>query len=203
MKYPIPINHKTPIACSTQSEKKVPDIRKSRLGMDFEKMINETNEFYLRANLAVVYKKPTPIQITKVEYPKRSCAKITEGFFQVPSTTDYNGVYKGLYIDFEAKSVSGSTFPLANLHQHQVDHLESVLKHKGIAFLLLMFRKSIPEVFLLDAKFLITYYRLALTGGKKSISYGECVEHGIALPIGTSQVPYLLGVDILIQRGGK
>ena len=42
--------------------------------------------------------------------------------------TDYNGVYKGKYIDFEAKETQNPTsFPLKNFHQHQIRHMEEVL----------------------------------------------------------------------------
>ena len=44
-------------------------------GMTFEKMINESNQYYLSRGLAVIHKKPTPIQIVKVDYPRRSRAK--------------------------------------------------------------------------------------------------------------------------------
>ena len=36
-------------------------------GMSFEAAINETNNYYLSRDIAVIYKKPTPIQIVKVE----------------------------------------------------------------------------------------------------------------------------------------
>ena len=35
-------------------------------GMNFEAEINATNEYYLSRGLAVIHKKPTPIQIVKV-----------------------------------------------------------------------------------------------------------------------------------------
>ena len=78
-------------------------------GMSFEAAINETNNYYLSRDIAVIYKKPTPIQIVKVDYPKRSRAKIVEAYFRQASTTDYSGVYKGYYVDFEAKETEIET----------------------------------------------------------------------------------------------
>ena len=62
---------------------KTPNIKKSRLGINFEDMINDSNQYYLLHDVAVIHKKPTPIQITKVDYPKRSSAKITEAFYKI------------------------------------------------------------------------------------------------------------------------
>lgn len=78
-------------------------------GMSFESAINATNDYYLSRGLAVIHKKPTPVQIVKVDYPKRSRAKIVEAYFRQASTTDYSGVYKGYYIDFEAKETRQKT----------------------------------------------------------------------------------------------
>ena len=75
----------------------------SNRGMTLEEDLNETNEYYRERNIAIIHKKPTPVQIVKVDYPKRSAAVIKEAYFKQASTTDYNGVYKGKYIDFEAK----------------------------------------------------------------------------------------------------
>ena len=47
-------------------------------GMTFEKMINATNDYYLTHGMAVIHKKPTPVQIVRVDYPQRSRAKIVE-----------------------------------------------------------------------------------------------------------------------------
>ena len=89
-------------------------------GMTFEKMINDTNDYYLSRGLAVIHKKPTPVQIVKVDYPKRSRAKIVEAYFRQASTTDYSGVYRGHYIDFEAKETrQKQSMPMKNFHAHQ------------------------------------------------------------------------------------
>lgn len=45
-------------------------------GMSFEKMINATNDYYLSHGIAVIHKKPTPVQIVRVDYPQRSRAKL-------------------------------------------------------------------------------------------------------------------------------
>lgn len=45
-------------------------------GMTLEQQINESNKYYLDEGIAVVHKKPTPIQIVKVDYPQRSKAVI-------------------------------------------------------------------------------------------------------------------------------
>ena len=83
-------------------------------GMTLEEDINVTNEYYLIHNIASIYKKPTPIGIVKVDYKSGT---IKEAYFKTPSTTDYNGIYKGKYIDFEAKETMVNSFPLANIHE--------------------------------------------------------------------------------------
>lgn len=110
---------------------------KANLGMNLEEMINNSNDYYLAMDKAVIHKKPTPVQIVKVNYPARNKAVITEAYYKTPSTTDYNGIYRGKYIDFEAKENHNKTlFPLANVHPHQVEHLKSIVKHGGIGFLI-------------------------------------------------------------------
>ena len=124
-------------------------------GMTLESEINSSNEYYREIDKAYIYKKPTPIKITKVDYPSRDKAVIKEAFFTTPSTTDYNGLYKGKYIDFEAKETKSKTsFSLSNIHPHQINHIKNIYKHHGIAFLLIRFT-SLNETYLLTAdKFL-------------------------------------------------
>ncbi len=66
-------------------------------------MINATNDYYLSQGLAVIHKKPTPIQIVQVDYPQRSHTKIVEAYFRQASTTDHSGVYNGYYIDLKSR----------------------------------------------------------------------------------------------------
>ena len=83
--------------------------------------------------------------MVKVNYPSRSAAVITEAYFRTPSTTDYNGVWNGHYIDFEAKETKSKTsFPLQNIHEHQMIHMKNVTKQKGIAFVIVKFSTLEP-----------------------------------------------------------
>ena len=114
----------------------------SNRGMNLEADLNDTNEYYRYSDIAIVHKKPTPITINKVDYKSRRDAVIKEAHFKVPSTTDYNGIYKGKYIDFEAKETKSLTsFPLNNIHNHQVTHLEKIYNHGGIGFIIVRFTK--------------------------------------------------------------
>lgn len=121
-------------------------------GMNLEDDLNITNNYYRDIDKAIIYKKPTPIKITKVNFLSRSNVTIKEAFFDTPSTTDYNGIYKGKYIDFEAKETTSKTaFPLSNIHAHQLKHLERVEKHGGIAFIIVKFT-HLNKIFLLLEK---------------------------------------------------
>jgi len=109
-------------------------------GMTLENELNSSNDYYRLIDKAIIYKKPTPIKITNVDYPSRDKAVIKEAYFTVPSTTDYNGIYKGKYIDFEAKETKSTTnFTLRNIHPHQIEHLKSIERHGGIAFIIVRF----------------------------------------------------------------
>ena len=126
-------------------------------GMGLESDLNSTNDYYASLNKAYIYKKPTPIKITKVDYPSRDKAVITQAFFTVPSTTDYNGIYKGKYIDFEAKETKNKTsFSLRNIHPHQIKHLRNIYNHGGIAFLIIRFT-DLNETYLLMANKLVEF----------------------------------------------
>ena len=165
-------------------------------GMSFEKMINESNNYYLSRGLAVIHKKPTPIQIVKVDYPHRSRAKIVEAYFRQASTTDYSGVYKGHYIDFEAKETrQKKSMPMKNFHSHQIEHMEAVLEQKGICFVLLHF-SSLKETYLLPASYLIEFYKIDMGGKSMPLSYIQ--EHGYSIEM--QQLPSIPYLEIIEQK---
>ena len=165
-------------------------------GMSFDKMINESNSYYLSRGLAVIHKKPTPIQIVKVDYPHRSRAKIVEAYFRQASTTDYSGVYKGHYIDFEAKETrQKKSMPMKNFHSHQIEHMEAVLEQKGICFVLLHF-SSLRETYLLPASYLIEFYKIDKGGKSMPLTYIQ--EHGY--PIEMQQLPSIPYLEIIEQK---
>ncbi len=160
------------------------NISYSNRGMTLEEDINETNKYYLHHNIAVIHKKPTPIQIVHVDYPSRSSAVIKEAYFKQPSTTDYNGVFKGRYIDFEAKETRNhSSFPLKNFHPHQLQHMKQVSDQGGISFVILRFAHT-EEVFLLESKYLFHWWERMQSGGRKSITKEEIEDYGYPVTIG-------------------
>lgn len=95
-----------------------------------EKKANAVNLKYRKAKKALVLKVPIPILITP------------RGLIAQTSTVDYTGVIKGgKFLAFDAKETQSRTsFPLANIHQHQLTYLEIVEELNGIAFFLIHFK---------------------------------------------------------------
>ncbi|MCL2560195.1 MAG: Holliday junction resolvase RecU [Turicibacter sp.] len=172
-----------------------------RRGMSFESQIVKVNEYYLASQKAVIHKKPTPVQIVKVDYPKRSAATITEGYFKTPSTTDFNGIYRGVYVDFEAKETTNKTsFPLVNVHAHQMKHIFAVAEHGGLAFLLVKF-SVLDEIYLLTSDTLLSFWQEYEKGDRKSLKREEIMTSGYLVPSNTyPSVDYLKVVDEIINN---
>ena len=162
------------------------------LGMNLENDINSTNDFYISKSKAYIYKKPTPIKLVKVDYKK---GLIKEAYFEKPSTTDYNGIYRGKYIDFEAKeTINKKGFPLVNIHKHQIEHIRNINKEKGICFLIVRFTK-LNVTYVLLAKDFISF----IDNNKKAIipiEYFEEVAYQVPDKF-TPRVDYLEIIDKL------
>ena len=140
-------------------------ISHSNRGMNLENALNISNEYYRKKDIALIFKKPTPIGVVDVSYQNHK--KIIEkAYFKEPSTLDYNGLYKGKYIEFDAKETLNKTaFPLSNIHEHQTIQIRNVIKHGGIVFLII---KMNSIIYLLTGEDYINYLD---NEKRKSISY--------------------------------
>lgn len=164
-------------------------------GQGLEADINDSNLWYRENGKCLVYKKPTPVQVVHVDYPSRQKARITEAYYKTPSTTDYNGVYRGRYLDFEAKETRNIRgFPLNLVHPHQIRHLEQVERHDGIGFFIIRFTAR-QKTFLVDAPLLIREMKAC---SHSSIPYVWFEEQGVELQEGLyPRLPWLAAVDRL------
>lgn len=165
----------------------------TKRGMNLEEDLNISNQYYLDLDIANIHKKPTPITIVKVDYPIRSKSKITEAYFKIPSTTDYNGVYKHRAIDFEAKETQSKTsFTLSNIHLHQIQHMESVARHGAISFLIIRFT-TLDETYLL---FIDKFKEFTNNHNRKSIPIDWLRQNAYLIPYSlTPPIHYLKVID--------
>lgn len=147
------------------------NISHANRGMDLETLINEANTFYQANNIAIIYKKPTPVKIKKVTF-KNNIPKV-DGYLNQKSTLDYVGLYKGKYLDFDAKKTQNKTyFPLTNLHEHQIKHIENIINHQGLSFLIIEINS---KVFLLKGEDILEFIN---NNNRKSISLEYIEEKG-------------------------
>ena len=185
--YPTKINSSV-----SPSSKAAASLSHTGRGMSLENDINETNEYYLETDRACIHKKPTPIQVVRVDYPNRAHARISEAYYKVPSTTDYNGVYRSRAIDFEAKQTKNKGgFPFQLIHPHQIEHMKRVIHHGGISFVILRFT-SYNETYLIDGQIMINAYE---DKKLKSLSYKKVKEVGRLIQEG--YIPRLRYLDIV------
>lgn len=177
-------------------------INRANLGMTLESDIEITNQYYLEKDKAVIYKKPTPVQVVSVSYPARNKAKIVEAYYKTPSTTDFNGIYKGFYIDFDAKETKSKTsIPLKNIHPHQIEHLKRITDAGGIGFLIVFFQ-AYNEYYYLPFSVLYKHHIERLKDGRKSIAYETFQKEAHIIKFGFNpRLDYLKVIDDVILPG--
>ncbi|MBO6214665.1 MAG: Holliday junction resolvase RecU [Lachnospiraceae bacterium] len=141
-------------------------------GSTFEELINQTNTYYRDEGLALVQKIPTPI--TPIDIDKKT-RHITLAYFDQKSTVDYIGVVQGIPICFDAKECDTDTFPLANIHEHQMLFMEDFGNQGGIAFFLLYFTHR-QRLYYLTFEEALTYWNRRAEGGRKSFRIEELSE---------------------------
>ncbi len=109
-----------------------------------------------------------------------------------------NGIYRGRYIDFEAKECHSKTsFPFSSIHKHQIKHLENVLRHGAIAFLIIRMT-SYDETWLLPAEKFLEYYA---DTDRKSLPYEWIKENSCRISYNyTRPIDYLKVIDRLYYQ---
>lgn len=156
-------------------------------GSFLEEMINKTNEIYKDNELALIQKIPTPITPINID---SSTKQITLAYFEKKSTVDYIGAVQGIPVCFDAKECNTDTFPMHNIHEHQIEFMRDYKNQDGISFIIIYFTKK--ELFYYLTFEEIDYYNnRALEGGRKSIRFDELKENHFFNKKGNLLVPYL------------
>lgn len=156
-------------------------------GSTLEEYINRTNEKYLENGLALIQKIPTPITPITIDKQTRH---ITLAYFDQKSTVDYIGAVQGIPVCFDAKECHTDTFPLQNVHEHQVVFMENFEKQGGVAFFLI-FYSSRDEFYYLRFAKMMEFWNRMKEGGRKSFRYEELEQDFIFRTSGGLLVPYL------------
>ena len=156
-------------------------------GSTLEEFINRTNEKYLENGLALIQKIPTPI--TPINIDKTS-HHITLAYFEQKSTVDYIGAVQGIPVCFDAKECATDTFPLQNIHEHQIRFMEDFEKQGGVAFLIIFYTHR-DIFYYLPLRNLKVFWDRSQNGGRKSFRIEELNDIYFFSGQGGLFVPYL------------
>lgn len=138
-------------------------------GSVLEELVNRTITYYLDNGLALIQKIPTPIKPINIDKETRH---ITLAYFDQKSTVDYIGAVQGIPVCFDAKESAVNTFPLQNIHEHQIRFMEQMEKQGGIAFILLYY-SHLDEAYYLPLQDVLAFWNRAKAGKRKSFTYDE------------------------------
>ncbi len=167
-------------------------------GSTLEEFINLTNEKYLAQGLALIQKVPTPITPLKIDKDNRH---ITLAYFEQKSTVDYIGAVQGIPVCFDAKECNTDTFPLQNIHPHQIAFMGNFEQQEGVSFLVIFYSHRNEFYYLRYAK-LMEFWNRAQEGGRKSFRYEELEPEFFFYSKGGVLVPYLETMQMDLERRG-
>lgn len=138
-------------------------------GSTLEELINQSNEKYRSGKLALIQKIPTPIKPIQMD---KESNRITLAYFDQKSTVDYIGTVQGIPVCFDAKECNTKTFPLQNIHEHQIEFMREFETQGGISFIIIYFTTK-DEMYYLPFSDIIKFWKRAEDGGRKSFTYDE------------------------------
>ena len=138
-------------------------------GSVLEELINRSNDKYREKNLALIQKIPTPITPIKMD---KEHNHITLAYFDKKSTVDYIGIVQGIPVCFDAKECTTDTFPLHNIHEHQMEFMEQFEKQGGISFFIILFSCRDEKIYG-PYRHVLKFGNRMKDGGRKSFRYEE------------------------------
>ena len=156
-------------------------------GSMLEDTLRVTNELFREKNLALIQKIPTPITPIKIDQATRH---ITLAYFDQKSTVDYIGVVQGIPVCFDAKECNTDTFPLQNVHEHQIKFMQEYENQDGLSFILIYYTKKDKFYYMRFAE-LSSFWDRAKDGGRKSIRFDELNQDYFLPQVPGILVPYL------------
>ena len=160
-------------------------------GSTLEDLINRTIEQYRERHLAVIQKVPTPITPVSID---KSTRHITLAYFDKKSTVDYIGAVQGIPVCFDAKECAADTFPLQNIHEHQIAFMREFEEQEGISFLILYFSHRNCYYYMRFSE-VMKFWNRSLQGGRKSFLLTELDERYFLPERNGFLVPFLEGRD--------
>lgn len=156
-------------------------------GSLLEDLINRTNEKYREQKLALIQKVPTPITPIKMDKEHR---QISLAYFEQKSTVDYIGVVQGIPVCFDAKECNTDTFPLQNIHEHQIQFMKEYEEQGGVSFLIIYYTNK-DRLYYLPYRHLLVFWERAINGGRKSFRFDELDDSYVFHQKNGYFVPYL------------
>nr|WP_296007004.1 Holliday junction resolvase RecU [uncultured Blautia sp.] len=169
-------------------------------GSALEEYINRTCEQYREKGLALIQKVPTPITPVRIDQESRH---ITLAYFEKKSTVDYIGAVQGIPVCFDAKECACDSFPLQNIHAHQVAFMKDFERQQGIAFLILYFSHR-DEIYYMPFRQMEQFWERGQKGGIKHFKYSELSPCWFLKRSGNILVPFLEGIQMdLDERAEK
>ncbi|MCI7468763.1 MAG: Holliday junction resolvase RecU [Lachnospiraceae bacterium] len=165
-------------------------------GSSLEECVNHTNDVLRQDGLALIQKIPTPITPIDIDKATRH---ITLAYFDKKSTIDYIGAVQGIPVCFDAKECNVDSFPMHNIHEHQMTFMEDFEKQDGISFFLIYF--SHREIYYyMRFEEALHFWNRGRSGGRKSVRIEELDDEFFFSSSNGYFLPYL---DMINKDLGK
>ena len=151
--------------------------QKNERGKHLEDWVEAVNVFYALKDIALIQKIPTSWKFVNGRF-----------FPNKKSTVDFLGIYGTRAIATDTKSTKNKTsFPLANIHQHQQEFLQQFERLGGLAFYLIYFEHH-------NRCFILFQSKLDMFQGwfsRKSIPLHWFEQHALEVDLTKNKFDYL------------